>query len=304
MVATSLVARICHVDIHAPGNVMGKIQKYSLFICTKILTSFVISSEHDWVSCKQRCREIRLCCNTPCICVCSPPHTHDCFCGMGKDSKTQIFDAGSDWDDFDRDDDDRDEKVGPITRPRAPTRAATSTTDEEAMRNVEGVRRWQAFAQGGAVLDDYRRAGLIVGEKRPEKDVVPVELSVAAPVEGQLINFDDDDAHQEVPATEETKPPAPTIEDLLTYDGAGDGLVEAMSGLQDTLPTSLEKDLMTFEEQDDSRAEGASPGQDPLTVVVQNNDNLASRPNPADVPTPVVEEVVIPPMEGQLIELS
>ena len=223
---------------------------------------------------------------------------------MGKDSKTQIFDAGSDWDDFDRDDDDRDEKVGPITRPRAPTRAATSTTDEEAMRNVEGVRRWQAFAQGGAVLDDYRRAGLIVGEKRPEKDVVPVELSVAAPVEGQLINFDDDDAHQEVPATEETKPPAPTIEDLLTYDGAGDGLVEAMSGLQDTLPTSLEKDLMTFEEQDDSRAEGASPGQDPLTVVVQNNDNLASRPNPADVPTPVVEEVVIPPMEGQLIELS
>jgi hypothetical protein len=122
---------------------------------------------------------------------------------MGKDSKTQVFDAGSDWDDFDRDDDDRDEKVGPITRPRAPTRAATSTVDEEATRYAEGVRRWQAFAQGGAVVDDYRRAGLVVREKRPEKDVVPVELSVAAPVEGQLINFDDNDDRQEIPAPEE-----------------------------------------------------------------------------------------------------
>ncbi|KUM65699.1 hypothetical protein ACN42_g1364 [Penicillium freii] len=262
-------------------------------------------SEHDWVSCKQRCREIRECCNTPCICVCSPPHTHDCFCGMGKDSKTQVFDAGSDWDDFDRDDDDRDEKVGPITRPRAPTRAATSTADEEAIRNVEGVRRWQAFAQGGAVVDDYRRAGLAVREKRPEKDVVPVELSVAAPVEGQLINFDDDDDRQEVPATEETLPAAPAIKDLLTYDGAGDGLVEAMSELQDTLPIPLEKDLMTFEEDGHSRVGGASPGEDPLTVEVQDHDNLPSRPSPADVLlTPLVAEVVIPPMEGQLIELS
>lgn len=295
------------MDIHAPGNVMGKIQKYSLFICTKILTSFVISSEHDWVSCKQRCREIRLCCNTPCICVCSPPHTHDCFCGMGKDSKTQIFDAGSDSDDFDRDDDDRDEKVGPITRPRAATRTPTSAADEEAKRYVEGVRRWQEFARGGAVLDDYRRAGLVVGEKRPEKDAVPVEQSVAAPVEGQLINFDDDDDddRQQVSVTEETQPAAPPIEDLLTYDGAGDGLGEAMSKLQDTLPTPLEKDLLTFEEHDDSRAGGASPEEDPLTVVARNNDNLASSPSPAEVLlTPMVEEVVITPMEGQLIELS
>lgn len=214
---------------------------------------------------------------------------------MGKDSKTQVFDAGSDWDDFDRDDDDRDEKVGPITRPRAPTHAATSAADEEAMRYAEGVRRWQAFAQGGAVVDDYRRAGLLVREKRPEKDVVPVELSVTAPVEGQLINFDDGDDRQELPAPEETRPAAPAIEDLLTYDGAGDGLVEAMSELQDILPTPLEKDLMTFEEHDHSRAGGASPEEDPFTVVVQNTDVLL---------TPTAKEVVIPPMEGQLIELS
>lgn len=228
---------------------------------------------------------------------------------MGKDSKTQVFDAGSDWDDFDRDDDDRDEKVGPITRPRAPTRAATwaatSISDEEATRNVEGVRRWQAFAQGGAVVDDYRRARLVVGEKRPEKDVMPIELSVAAPAEGQLINFDDDYERQEVPATEETRPAAPAIKDLLTYDGAGDGLVEAMSELQDTLPTPLEKDLMTFEEDGHSRVGGASPEEDPLTVVVQDHDNLASRLSPAEILlTPMVEAVVIPPMEGQLIELS
>ncbi|KAJ9490234.1 hypothetical protein VN97_g3039 [Penicillium thymicola] len=262
-------------------------------------------SEHDWVSCKQRCREIRRCCNTPCICVCSPPHTHDCFCGMGKDSKTQIFDARSDWDDFDRDDDDRGESVGSITRPRAPTRPATSTTDEEAMRNAEGVLRWRAFAQGGAEVDDDRRAGLIVSEQRPEKEVVPVKPRVAAPVEGLLINFDDDNDCQEVPATAETQPAAPAIEDLLTYDAAGDDLVEAMSKLQDTLPTPLEKDRMTFEEHDCPRAGGASLREDPLSVVVWDNDVLASGPSPAKVlPTPMAEEVVIPPMEGKLIELS
>ncbi|CAI7581715.1 unnamed protein product [Penicillium crustosum] len=263
-------------------------------------------SEHDWVSCKQRCLQVRECCNTPCICVCSPPHTHDCYCGMGKESKTQIFDAGSDWDDFDHDDDDRDEKVGPITRPRAPTRAATSTADEEAKRHVEGVRRWQAFARGGAVLDDYRRAGLVVGEKRLGHDATPVEQSVAAPIEGQLINFDDDDEdRQEVPVTEEIRPAALPIEDLLIYDGADDGLGEAMNELQDTLPTLLGKDLLTFEEHDDSRAGGASPGEDQLTVMVRNNDNLTTSPSPVDVLlTPTVEQDVIPPMEGRLIELS
>ncbi|KAJ5941450.1 hypothetical protein N7516_001618 [Penicillium verrucosum] len=323
-------------------------------------------SEHDWVSCKQRCQEIRRCCNTPCICVCSPPHAHDCFCGMGNDSKTQIFDAGSDRDDSDRDD-DHGEKVGPITRrsrPRAPTHPATSTTDEEAMRCAKGVSRWQAFAQGGALLDDYRRAGLTIGGqrpekdvvpvkptvgdavvddhrrtglivsgkrpekdvvpvkpsvgdavvddhrqtglvvsgKRPEKDVVPVKPSVAAPVEGLLINFDDDDDCQQVPATEKTQPAAPATEDLLTHYGAD--LAEATSELQDTLPIPHEKDPMTFEEHDHSRAGGASLGEDPLTVVVCDNDS-ASSPIPAKVlPTPMVEEVETPPMEGQLVDLS
>ncbi|KGO70841.1 hypothetical protein PEX1_046850 [Penicillium expansum] len=263
-------------------------------------------SEHDWVSCKQRCREIRECCNTPCICVCSPPHTHDCFCGMGKDSKTQVFDAGSDWDDFDRDDDDRDERVGPIPRPRALTRAPTSTVDDNAARRAEGVRRWQEFAQGGAELDDYRRAGLTVGGKLPQKDATPVKQGVAAPVEGILIDFDDNDnLPAAVPGTEESQPTAPAMEDMLTYDGAGDVLAETMIELQDMLPISPEKDLMTFDQDDHSRAEGVSPEKNQLPAAVHDNDNLASSSSLAYMSlTPSVMEDVTPPAEGQLIELS
>ncbi|KAJ5517953.1 hypothetical protein N7453_000375 [Penicillium expansum] len=242
-------------------------------------------SEHDWVSCKQRCREIRECCNTPCICVCSPPHTHDCFCGMGKDSKTQVFDAGSDWDDFDRDDDDRDERV---------------------VRRAEGVRRWQEFAQGGAELDDYRRAGLTVGGKLPQKDATPVKQGVTAPVEGILINFDDNDnLPAAVPGTEESQPTAPAMEDMLTYDGAGDVLAETMIELQDMLPIPPEKDLMTFDQDDHSRAEGVSPEKNQLPAAVHDNDNLASSSSLAYMSlTPSVMEDVTPPAEGQLIELS
>lgn len=228
---------------------------------------------------------------------------------MGKDNKTQVFDAGSDWDDFDHDDDDRDEKIGPITRARAPTR---STSEDNAMRYAEGVRRWQAFAQGGAVLDHYRRAGLIVRGKRPQKEAMPVEQNVVGPVEGTLINFDDDDdddddnnRQAEVPDMGEDEPAVQARGDLVTYDGAGDGLAEAMGEIQDTLPAQLDEDLMTFEEDGHSLAGGESPEQDPLPAAVEDDNNLAGGSSLADVLlTPSVVEDVISPAEGQLIELS
>lgn len=225
---------------------------------------------------------------------------------MGKDSKTQVCDAGSDWDDFDRDDDDRDERVGPIPRPRALTRAPTSTADDNAARRAEGVRRWQEFAQGGAELDDYRRAGLTVGGKLPQKDATPVKQGVAAPVEGILIDFDDNDnLPAAVPGTEESQPTAPAMEDMLTYDGAGDVLAETMIELQDMLPISPEKDLMTFDQDDHSRAEGVSPEKNQLPAAVHDNDNFASSSSLAYMSlTPSVMEDVTPPAEGQLIELS
>ncbi|KAJ5853563.1 hypothetical protein N7534_006106 [Penicillium rubens] len=185
-------------------------------------------SEHDWVSCKQRCSEIRKCCNSPCICVCSPPHIHDCFCGMGKDSKTQVFDAGSDWDDFDGDDDDREPKIGPVSRPRALTRTSTSAADEDAMRRAEGVRRWQAFAKGGAVLDDYRRAGIVVGGSHPRKDATSVQQNMVGPVEGTLINFDDGDGQAEVWGTDDEQPAASAKGWMVTYDGACDRPAKAL----------------------------------------------------------------------------
>ncbi|KAJ5360713.1 hypothetical protein N7517_009904 [Penicillium concentricum] len=152
-------------------------------------------SEHDWVSCKQRCSEIRECCNKPCICVCSPPHTHDCLCDMGKESKTQVFDAGADWNDV-GEDDDRDAVVGPITRPQAPARTPAFTfsfvKDEDKSQFAHGVRRWQAFAQGGAIVDDYRRAKLHVRGNHSPGDDTPVEKNAAAaPVEGGPISFDE-----------------------------------------------------------------------------------------------------------------
>ncbi|CAI7625625.1 unnamed protein product [Penicillium glandicola] len=276
-------------------------------------------SEHDWVSCKQRCGEIRECCNMPCICVCSPPHTHDCFCAMGKDNKTQVFDAASDWDDVDGDDDDRDPKVGPITRTRAPTRARVSTAEGEAMRRAEGVRRWQAFAQGGAVLDDYHRAGLDITGKRLEKDATPVEQNVAVRV-GELINFDDDEdddnRQAEVPDTAKDQPtarvsPVPEDEpsarargDMVTYDGAGDGQAKSMAEVGDTVPTLLVKDLMTFEEDDHLQARSEIQEEDLLPAAVENEDNLAESLDLANVSlTPRVEEVVTIPVEGELIEL-
>ncbi|OQE40164.1 hypothetical protein PENCOP_c006G01589 [Penicillium coprophilum] len=149
-------------------------------------------SEHDWVSCKQRCREILECCNMPCICVCSPPHTHDCLCGMGKETKTQVFDAGYDWDDVGED--DRDPMIGPIPRNRASAAAHAPVfavvEDDDKSRFAEGVRKWQEFAQGGAMVDDYRRAKLYVRGNHPQADDTPVEKNIATAVERDLINLD------------------------------------------------------------------------------------------------------------------
>jgi helicase required for RNAi-mediated heterochromatin assembly 1 len=147
---------------------------------------------------------------------------------MGKESKTQVFDAGSDWDDFDGDDDDREPKMGPISRPRAPTRTSTSA-DEDATRCAEGVRRWQAFAQGGALLDDYRRAGIVVGGERPQKDATPVKQNVVGPVEGTLIDFDDDDGQAQVLGAEDDQPAASAKGWMVTYDGARDCPAKAMT---------------------------------------------------------------------------
>ncbi|CAG8900184.1 unnamed protein product [Penicillium egyptiacum] len=258
-------------------------------------------SEHDWVSCKQRCREIRDCCNTPCICVCSPPHAHDCFCGMGKDSKTQVFDAGSDWDDFDGDDDEQ--KIGPITRARALNLKSTSTA-EDAMRCAEGVRRWQAFAEGGAVLDDYRRAGLIVRANGPQKDTTPVKQNVAGPVEGTLINFDDDDGQAEASGAGEDQPVASAKGWMVTYDGAGDRLAEAMSEVVDTLRNPLDEELMTFDTDGSHCVAGERPKEYLLPELVKDDDNLPGGWSLDISLNSRVEEVEIPPAEGKLIELS
>ncbi|KAJ5165421.1 uncharacterized protein N7500_007251 [Penicillium coprophilum] len=63
--------------------------------------------------------------------------------------------------------------------------------DEDKSRFAEGVRRWQEFAQGGAMVDDYRRAKLHVRGNRPQQDDTLVGKDITTPVEGDLINFDD-----------------------------------------------------------------------------------------------------------------
>ena len=148
---------------------------------------------------------------------------------MGKDNKPQVFDAGSDLGDFDGDEDDREPKIGPISRPRALTRTSIPPADENAMRCAEGVRRWQAFAQGGALVDDYRRAGIVVGGEGPQTDATPVKQNVACPAEGTLINFDDDNDQAEAEEAEDDKPTASAQGWVVTYDGAGDRPPKAMT---------------------------------------------------------------------------
>ncbi|KAJ5958258.1 uncharacterized protein N7479_005408 [Penicillium vulpinum] len=453
-------------------------------------------SEHDWVSCKQRCREIRECCNTTCICVCSPPHTHDCDCDVGKGTKTQVFDAKSNCDDL-SDEVQRDQMTDPVTRAEAPS--PDSDANEHAMRVGESlsgwqafderVRRWREFSQGGAMLDDIRRArlsrenpwkydtpvegnkpvklnepvkqnvpapvaggpvnldhsrqarppirgkrprktdrplkqkaptpveedlidfqdshqaklpirekrlreadttsvkqnfpapvegelisfedcrqllvkgkhlrndttsveqnaagpveedpieqsaagsvegnlinidehrqaGLIAKGKCPQKDTTPVEQNAAArvegdliqhnapgPIEGNLINFDDDDDCQaEGPRTVEDLPTTQTKEDVATYDGASDGLAEAMGVVVDTLTTPLEETLITFEDGDYCKAGDKSQQGDLLSATVENDDLLACSFGLVDhLLTSMVNEVLISPVEGDLIELS
>ncbi|KAJ5836884.1 hypothetical protein N7447_002910 [Penicillium robsamsonii] len=301
-------------------------------------------SEHDWVSCKQRCSEIRECCNKPCICVCSPPHTHDCFCGMGKEKKTQVFEAGADWNDV-GEDDDQNAMIGPITRPRAPTRTPTFAfaDDEDKSPFANGVRGWQVFAQGGAIVDDYRRAKLDIRGNRPQEDDTPVEKNVdasvegdlihfsdnrrsefpfrgkspradttpvqdniAGPVEGDLINFDDDDKLEaEVPSKGEDQHTAPAKEAMATYHGAGDGEAEATNELKNKLPTSLVQDLIAFEDIYHCRVGGHNLEVDLLAASIRDEDNLAGSLSVADVsPTPMADELLFSPAEGELIELS
>lgn len=222
---------------------------------------------------------------------------------MGKDNKTQIFDGGSDWDDVDGEEDDRDEKVGPIPRTRAPTRASASasvsaSTAEDTARCAEGVRQWQAFARGGGVLDDYRRAGLDASGKRPQKDAIPVEQNVVAPVQGTLIDFDDDADDADDGQVEVLGAGEDALAERGIFARDSDGQVEAMSEVQDTPPT-LDNDLINFEEDDDGyQAEGVSqpimrlPSMRLPSMLVEVS--LTSR----------VEEVAASPFGGDLIELS
>ncbi|KAJ5181096.1 hypothetical protein N7491_000651 [Penicillium cf. griseofulvum] len=245
-------------------------------------------SEHDWVSCKQQCREIRECCNTPCICVCSPPHTHDCYCDRGKDTKTQVFDVGSDWDDI-GEDDDRDTMIGPIpgtrTRPQAPIRNFALVPSNGDPKFAEGVRKWQAFAQGGAIQDDYRRAKLHVGGKRPWNDDTTVGQNVAAPVEKDLIDFDEYRRAGNVVRGKrprrETTPvgqnvAAPIEEDPINLaDSRQFELVLRGKPLQDATPVEqniaapVQGKLIDFDDDDDPKAEVPGTGENQPTSPIK-----------------------------------
>ncbi|KXG49704.1 uncharacterized protein PGRI_056720 [Penicillium griseofulvum] len=112
----------------------------------------------------------------------------------GKETKTQIFDGGSDWDDIGE--------------------------EEERDAMIESVRRWQALAQGGAIQGDYHRAQPHGNGKRPwddegkgmeideyrragHVDATPAEQNIADPDQVSLIDLDDDgDLKAEVLTTE------------------------------------------------------------------------------------------------------
>jgi helicase required for RNAi-mediated heterochromatin assembly 1 len=78
------------------------------------------------------------------------------------------------------------------------------------------------------MLDDYRRAGIVVRGELPQKDATPVKQNVVGPVEGTLINFDDDDGQAEVSGAADDQPAASAKGWMVTYDGARDRPAKAL----------------------------------------------------------------------------
>ncbi|KAJ5512243.1 hypothetical protein N7463_001795 [Penicillium fimorum] len=243
-IKTSLVGRICHADTRVPINAM------------------VLNM-------------------TGCLANSAAVRSASAATGHAFERKTQVFDAGADWNDV-GEDDDRNAMIGPIIRPLAPTRAFAFIDDEKKSPFADGVRIWQAFAQGGAIVDDHRRAKLHIRGNRPQEDDTSVNKNATTPVEGNLISFDEyrlaklsrgrQPQEDDIPV--EKNVTSPVKEDLIQF---GDNCRPELpfrgkhprtdtTLVEENTADPVEGDLINFDDDDDPEAEVLGKGEDQHTA--------------------------------------
>ncbi|KAJ5146337.1 uncharacterized protein N7515_000901 [Penicillium bovifimosum] len=242
---------------------------------------------HDWRSCKKRCTAKRPCCGATCICACSPPHEHDCNCPNGKEQKVQVYGQKA------------IENINPaaaatkaITGPVA-TRAITTTptakkplTGPDAERikeeRAKGLQRWKDFASGGALVDDYRRAGWVLRDGHFERTTIsatpPMErkgVKIVTPAKVEtLIDLGEED-HPQKPIEQKnqrliTAPAIPKViggiqQNLIDFDDGG----LQVEGL--TKPLQVTAAVDTVSPAKDKQVSSASVGGKEKVSVAKEN---------------------------------
>ncbi|KAJ5795127.1 hypothetical protein N7457_001726 [Penicillium paradoxum] len=156
-------------------------------------------TNHDWLSCKLQCNEIRPCCGKPCICICSPPHEHDCLCPEGKQTKVQVYKPGVEWEGS-YNPEAKSESNDDASR----ISSSKSAAEKPANPHAKSLQRWKDFADGGARVDDYRRAGIPFRGGRVPEVPAAVEAKASATIKPKaLIELNKDDRQAAIGRAEE-----------------------------------------------------------------------------------------------------
>jgi hypothetical protein len=225
--------------------------------------------------------------------------------------------------------------VSPAASPVAPRAANMATkppngpaADRVTAQRAAGLQRWKDFAQGGALVDDYRRAGFVLRDGHFERTTLPVqrkfEAEVPAPVQvNTLIELDEDD-HWQQPIVQKNErrisaPVNPRVlveiqQNLMDFDDSGlqaENLAE-----EPQLPAAAEENVspaatgkqgssLDDKEQLSSAVEErkASPAGKEGQVPSMSDKKQISAVEERKAP-PAAKENVTPPLEGNLIDIS
>ncbi|KAJ5575725.1 hypothetical protein N7535_002651 [Penicillium sp. DV-2018c] len=285
---------------------------------------------HDWLSCNHPCTVKNPCCGMTCSSMCSPPHEHVCLCPVGQYKKLKFHvNEGNDSSNpmaatpptgspatrgmpaviATR----AGKKATKLLTGRAATpginKTANTPTRHAAVRvtpqGLAGLQHWKNFAQGGALVDDYHRAGFVLrnGHFERHRTTAPVQWGVgarvAAPIQvDNLIDLDEEEDGDQQPIAQNN-------ERCISGLTSGRGIVDIHQDLMDLGHGGFQVESLTGESQVLAVVDGLSQKakEEQVSSMSDNEKSSAAEEGKPSL-APAAKENVAPLLEGILIDLD